>query len=74
MGQIFSPNWEKKPRVIRRRYLGFGHWIVLYSDGIKELEVVSSAESKKFYNAEDWTDEGFPVLEGRKLGEWEVYH
>jgi len=78
MGQIFFPDWDKKEqirlRIINRCYLGYGHWIVRYSDGIKELKVIPSALSKKFYNAEDWTDEGFPVLEGKKQGDWEAYY
>lgn len=69
----FSKEWDKrerefdrrprhKPRIITKTYLGYGHWIIHYDDGTKELRWVPTPEARAvFYRAEEYTDDGFPI-------------
>lgn len=45
-----------------RVYLGFGHVMIHYSDGTKELRFVKTPRAYRvFYLADDWDEEGFPI-------------
>lgn len=81
MGKIFTgkdiwnhperrhPIRPRRPeRIVKdREYLGFGHWIVEYNDGTKELRWVPTPECRAFfYGVGEWDNDGFPVLESHK--------
>lgn len=65
MGNIYYPFKDRPQRqLVMRTYIGYGHWILYYSDGTKELRFVHTKQAQAlFYKATDWDQQGFPIWE-----------
>lgn len=59
MGRMIFP-FRERGRIVAKVYLGFGHYILHWEDGSKELVSDGKEACQFFYRIGEWDWEGFP--------------